>query len=168
MRDRRGLTVLVRNALFARVRLAAADNAAELGRMDIEWGFGERRWKEALDAYYAEHDEILTDADARSSAYLVIDESPEASDHAWRVRQIFSDEAGDHDFGIAAWVDLDATQETGEAVFTHYRVGFAEDLREEEDESAEGAGEAGRTAEADDTAEPQTGTEEARGEGGEE
>lgn len=132
VRDRRALTVLVRNALFARVRLAAADNAAELGRMDIDWGFGERRWREALDAYYDEHEEILTDADARSSAFLVIDESPEATEHAWRVRQIFRDEAGDHDFAIAAWVDLDATQETGEVVFTHYRAGFAEDLREED------------------------------------
>ena len=44
------------------------------------------------------------------------------------MRQIFSDEAGDHDFAIAAEADLDATQEQGEAVFKNYRVGFAEEL----------------------------------------
>ncbi|MDO4290795.1 MAG: DUF3516 domain-containing protein [Eggerthellaceae bacterium] len=130
VRDRRGLTVLVRNALFARVRLAAQERAAELGRMDAEWGFGERRWRDALDAYFDEHEEIRIDADARSTAYFVLDETPERTERTWRVRQIFSDEAGDHDFAIAAEVDLDATQEQGEAVFKNYRVGFAEELGE--------------------------------------
>ncbi|WP_172135097.1 RNA helicase [Adlercreutzia sp. ZJ473] len=130
VRDRRGLTVLVRNALFARVRLAAADKAAELGRLDAEWGFGERRWSDALDAYYETHDEVLTDADARSAAFLAVDESDEKSLCVWHVHQTFSDEAGDRDFGIMADVDLDATQEQGEVVFKSYRAGFIEDLLE--------------------------------------
>ncbi|WP_165053255.1 MULTISPECIES: RNA helicase [unclassified Adlercreutzia] len=130
VRDRRGLAVLVRNALFARVRLAAADKAAELGRLDAEWGFGERRWSDALDAYYEAHDEVLTDADARSAAFLVIDEADEKAAHVWHVHQTFSDEAGDRDFGIMADVDLDATQEQGEVVFKNYRAGFIEDLLE--------------------------------------
>ena len=41
---------------------------------------------------------------------------------------IFRDPEGDRDFGIAADVDLDETQELGEVVFREYRVGFAEDL----------------------------------------
>ena len=68
------------------------------------------------------------DADARSAAYLEIDESPERAERLWRVRQVFADEAGDRDFQIVAAVDLDATQEAGEAVFRDYRVGFIEDL----------------------------------------
>lgn len=44
------------------------------------------------------------------------------------MRQVFADEAGDRDFQIVAAVDLDATQEAGEAVFRDYRVGFIEDL----------------------------------------
>ncbi len=126
--DRRGLRVLVRNALFARVRLASQGRAAELGRLDGEWGFGERRWQDALDAYFEAHESIGIDADARSAAYLEIDEAPERAEHAWRVRQVFADEAGDHDFQITATVDLDATQESGEAVFRDYRAGFIEDL----------------------------------------
>ena len=128
VRDRRGLTVLVRNALFARVRLAAAENVAELGQMDARWGFGEGRWKEALAAYFIEHEEILIDADARSTAYFVVDESPEKERHAWLVRQIFRDPEGDCDFAIAAEIDLDASQEEGEVIFASYRVGFTEDI----------------------------------------
>ncbi len=128
VRDRRGLTVLVRNALFLRVRLAAAENTAELGRIDSPWGFGEARWKQALDRYFEEHEEILVDADARSTAYFVVDESPEKERHAWLVRQIFRDPEGDQDFAIAAEVDLDATQEEGEVIFVNYRAGFTEDI----------------------------------------
>ena len=54
--DRRGLMVLVRNALFSRVRLAALGRADELGRLDQEWGCGEPRWQRALDAYYEAHE----------------------------------------------------------------------------------------------------------------
>ncbi len=128
VRDRRGLTVLVRNALFRRVRLAAADKVEELADMDMEWGFGARKWQEALDAFYEAHEEVLLDADARSSAYLVIDEADERANHVWHVRQIFHDADGDSDFGIAADVDLDATQDAGEVVFVNYRVGFTEDI----------------------------------------
>ena len=130
VRDRRGLTVLVRNALFQRVRLAAQGRTAELGKLDPEWGCGEPRWQRALDAYFEAHEAIAIDADARSTAYLAIDEADEKAERVWHVRQIFSDPEGDHDFAIAADVDLDATQEEGEAVFKNYRVGFAEELGE--------------------------------------
>lgn len=128
VRDRRGLTVLVRNALFRRVRLAAADKVEELADVDMEWGFGMRKWQEALDAFYEAHEEILLDADARSNVYFVIDETDERTGHVWHVRQIFHDVDGDSDFGIAADVDLDATQDAGEVVFANYRVGFTEDI----------------------------------------
>lgn len=126
--DRRGLTVLVRNALFLRVRLAAQGKAGDLGKLDQTWGCGEPRWQRALDAFYEAHEAVLIDADARSMAYLSIDESAEKTDHVWRVHQIFCDSDGDRDFGIAADVDLDATQEESEAVFKNYRVGFFEEL----------------------------------------
>ena len=126
--DRRGVTLLVRNALFQRVRLAARGHVRELGELDEAWGMGEARWQRALDAYHEVHDEILTDADARSRAFLSIDEADERAERVWHVHQIFSDEAGDRDFGIMADVDLDATQEEGAAVFTNYRVGAYEDI----------------------------------------
>jgi hypothetical protein len=36
--------------------------------------------------------------------------------HEWVVRQILDDPAGDHDWGISAIVDLDASAEAGIAV----------------------------------------------------
>ena len=126
--DRRGLTVLVRNALFSRVRMAAHRDIAGLGEADGEWGFGERAWAQALDEYYEAHEEILLDVDARSKAYLILNEADEEEAHVWHVRQIFHDEDGDNDFAIAADVDLDATQAGDGVVFKDYRVGFAEDL----------------------------------------
>ena len=126
--DRRGVTLLVRNALIRRVTLAARERYDQLGELDSDFGMTATRWERVLDAYHEQHEEILTDADARSSAMLSIDEADEQAAHVWHVHQIFSDEDGDHDFGIMADLDLDATQEEGEAVFKNYRVGFIEDL----------------------------------------
>ena len=128
VQDRRGMTLMVRNALFQRVRLAAQDKAAELGALDEEWGYGEFRWNRVLDAFYRAHDELLVDADARSSAFLTIDDGDELTDHVWHVHQVFHDSDGDHDFGIMADVDLDATQDGDGIVFKSYRVGAIEDL----------------------------------------
>lgn len=126
--DRRGLTVLVRNSLFQRVRLAARDRADQLGALDEDWGMGELRWRRVLDAFFEAHDELLTDADARSMAFLSIDDSDEKTDHVWHVHQVFSDSDGDRDFGIMADVDLDATQDGDGIVFTNYRAGVIEDI----------------------------------------
>ena len=126
--DRRGVTLLVRNALIRRVTLAARERYDQLGELDSDFGMTATRWERVLDAYHEQHEEILTDADARSSAMLSIDEADEQATHVWHVHQIFADEDGDHDFGIMADLDLDATQEEGEAVFKNYRAGFIEDL----------------------------------------
>ena len=131
--DRRGMTLLVRNALFRRVSLAARERADELGELDEAWGMGEFRWRRALEAFFETHEELLVDGDARSTAFFTIDESDELKPaaeggHVWHVHQIFHDSDGDHDFGIMADVDLDATQEESEAVFKNYRVGFIEEL----------------------------------------
>ncbi len=125
--DRRGLTLLVRNALFARVRLAAFGDVEALGKLDGEWGWRAPVWQRALDRFYEEHDEIVLDGDARSTAYYTIDESDERSAHVWHVHQVFRDSDDDRDFGIWADVDLDATQDEGAVVFSGYRVGFVDD-----------------------------------------
>ena len=127
VRDRRGLTLLVRNALFARVRLAAFGDVEALGKLDGEWGWRAPVWQRALDRFYEEHDEIVLDGDARSTAYYTIDESDERSAHVWHVHQVFRDSDDDRDFGIWADVDLEATQDEGAVVFSGYRVGFVDD-----------------------------------------
>ena len=127
VRDRRGLTLLVRNALFARVRLVAHEAIDELGKLDAEWGWRAPVWQRALERFYDAHEEILLDADARSTAYFSIDEKDEKSAHVWHVHQVFRDSDDERDFGIWGDVDLDATQDEGAVVFTAYRVGFVDD-----------------------------------------
>ena len=126
--DRRGLTVLVRNAMFQRVELVANDRPERLAELDSDWGYGLRAWQDTLDDLYEAHDEIRTDAQARSTDYFSIDQQGESRNHTWKVRQIFDDVEGDHDWGIAGIIDLDATQESGQVVFGGYRVGPIEEL----------------------------------------
>jgi superfamily II RNA helicase len=110
----RAFRVLVRNALFRRVELAALGHYAELGELDQEAGWDEQRWSDAVEAYFDEHDDLGTGPDARGPKLLIIDEQP----GRWLVRQIFDDPAGDHDWGISAEVDLAASDQAGVAVVT--------------------------------------------------
>ena len=132
VRDRHGVTVLARNALWLRARLFAREELPSLGALDQPWGFGERRWRGVLDAFFEAHDELLLDGDARSTAYFLVDDSAEAAEHTWHVTQILHDADGDNDFRIVADLDLDATQEEGEAIFKNYRAGSIEELLEED------------------------------------
>ncbi len=62
----RAFTVMIRNAMFARVQLAARDDLDGLMRLEREAAdrtdppreveMTRSRWDEALEAYYAEHD----------------------------------------------------------------------------------------------------------------
>ncbi len=118
--NRRAFRVLVRNALFRRVELAALRRWDELGELDVEAGWDADAWAGALEPYFAEHGEIGTGADARGPAMLIIDESDR---DLWRVRQIFDDPAGDHDWGFSAEVDLAGSDAAGEAVIWVTSVG---------------------------------------------
>jgi hypothetical protein len=115
----RAFRVLVRNALFRRVELAALRRYEDLAALDGDSGWDADAWADALEAYYAEHDQIGTGADARGPGLLIIDQGRER----WSMRQIFDDPAGDHDWGISAEVDLAASDEAGSAVLRVTDVG---------------------------------------------
>lgn len=114
----RALRVLIRNALFRRVQLAAREDwtgLAAMGDVDddgVAWTAD--RWHEALDAYFDSHVEILTGPDARGPQLLIITEEP----GRWRLRQLLDDPAGDHDWHIDATVDLARSDELGEPALT--------------------------------------------------
>ncbi len=116
----RAFRVLVRNALFHRVRLAALEHYEELGALDSDCGWDAAAWEDALEGYFDVHDEIGTGSDARGPALLMIDAGQPGQ---WAVRQIFDDPAGHHDWGISAVVDLDASDEAGSAVLRITDVG---------------------------------------------
>lgn len=111
-RNERAFRVLVRNELFRRVELAARHAYEELGSLDAASGWDAVEWEAALEEYFEEHDDLGTGPDARGPALIIIEKEPEI----WRIRQIFDDPAGDHDWGISAEVDLAASDEAGVAI----------------------------------------------------
>ncbi|MFD8074881.1 DEAD/DEAH box helicase [Streptomyces sp. NPDC059718] len=117
----RAFRVLVRNALFRRVELAALERFGELGEMDAGSGWDADAWAEAMDAYWDEYEDLGTGPDARGPKLLQIEERPDEG--LWKVRQTFADPDGDHDWGISAEIDLTASDEEGRAVVKVTAVG---------------------------------------------
>jgi hypothetical protein len=113
---------MIRNALWRRVELAARDDVgglaaletatAELAEPPLEVTMTSSAWDAGLEGYYADHDELRLDADARGPALLAI----EQTGLVWPLRQTLHDPAGDPDWVIEATVDLDASDAVGEAV----------------------------------------------------
>lgn len=108
----RAFRVLVRNALFRRVELASADDVDGLAELEPTGAMTRTRWDEALGAYWDEHDDLPSDADARGPALFVVSEHG----RVWDVRQVIDDPDGNHDWSITARVDLDECDEAGELV----------------------------------------------------
>lgn len=133
-KQERAFTVMVRNAMWRRVDLVARDDLD--GLMALERAAADRMeparevvmtrssWDAAIEDYYAEHDTLPTDADARSPKLLAI--TPEVGEpvgveegetaRLWRLRQTLHDPDGNHDWVIDAIADLDASDEAGELV----------------------------------------------------
>ncbi|MGY1847184.1 DEAD/DEAH box helicase [Blastococcus sp. SYSU DS1021] len=110
--NERAFTAMVRNALFRRVELWARRRWYDLGELDAGSGWDAERWGEVVQAYFAEHGEVNTGADARGPALLIWDKRPDV----WHVRQIVDDPEGNHDWGFDVEVDLAASDEEGAAV----------------------------------------------------
>jgi len=135
----RAFTVMVRNAMFQKVRLASRDDAEGLAQLEAAAAaltdppgkamMGADAWEAALGAYWDEYDSIDTGADARSPELLMIDRNP-SDDGAppariWRVRQIIEDPEAHRDFAIVATVDLGASDTAGEPVIRTTSFGSA-------------------------------------------
>ncbi|MEU4156921.1 DUF3516 domain-containing protein [Actinoplanes sp. NPDC026670] len=118
-RNARAFRVLVRNAMFRRVELAALRRWDLLGEMDAEHGWTSERWQKAIQDYFEEYDTLGTGPAARGPAFLDIEQGATQ----WIVRQVFEDPEGDHDWGIDAVVDLAESDEAGTAAITVTAVG---------------------------------------------
>ena len=118
-RNVRAFRVLVRNALFRRVELAALRRYDELGELDAESGWDADAWADAIEDYFDEYDALGVGPDARGPAMIDISAGPAT----WTVRQTFDDPDGDHDWGISAEVDLASSDESGVAAVRILDVG---------------------------------------------
>ncbi|MGD7707545.1 DEAD/DEAH box helicase [Microlunatus sp. Y2014] len=120
--NERAFTVLVRNAMFRKVELAARDRADELAAQEVRTAelvepplkviMDADRWGDDLDAYYDEHDSIGIDAAARAPGMLQVDKGRER----WELRQVIDDPEGNRDWAIEAWVDLPLSDAAGAAI----------------------------------------------------
>ncbi|MFC0432758.1 RNA helicase [Kutzneria buriramensis] len=117
--NERAFRVLVRNAMFRRVELAALRRYYDLGELDAEYGWDAQSWQEAMEPYFEEYDRLGTGPNARGPQLIQIEKEPER----WLVRQVFDDPEGDHDWGITAEVDLLGSDESGTAAITVTDVG---------------------------------------------
>ncbi len=125
--NERMFLVMVRNAMFLRVRLAARDRFDELGRIEADAAalsdppsrvaMRAPAWEEALGAYWDEYETMGAGPSARSPELLLIDRDPAGLPaRSWLVRQIVEDPEDHRDFAIVAIVDLDASDVAGEPV----------------------------------------------------
>ncbi len=110
----RSFRVLVRNALFRRVELAARRRWDTLDSLDPDVD-----WEAALQPYFELHDEIRTGPDARGPLLFQVSVEP----WRWHVRQVLDDPASDHDWAVRAEVDLPASDRAGEVLLTVTGVG---------------------------------------------
>ncbi|WP_280263966.1 DEAD/DEAH box helicase [Nocardia abscessus] len=111
--NERAFRVMVRNAMFRRIELAALrrwDDLAELGPGPD--------WAAALADYYAEYERIGTGPDARGPQLFQVERRP----GFWQVRQVLDDPAGDHGWSIVGVVDLAESDAAGEVVFDDVTV----------------------------------------------
>jgi hypothetical protein len=120
----RAFRVMIRNAMWRRVELVARDDLDGLAQMEEadaarvdprrEVLMTRGAWDAAIEEYFAEHDVLGTDGDARGPDLFVLDRTG----RRWPVRQTLADPAGHHDWVIEAEVDVDASDALGELVLT--------------------------------------------------
>jgi hypothetical protein len=111
--NERAFFVMVRNAMFQRVQLAARDRFADLGALEPDrTGMSAADWEAALGEYFDQYESLDDSPAARSPDLLMIHRSP----RTWSVRQIINDPDGHHDWAILATVDLEASDAAGEPV----------------------------------------------------
>ncbi|WP_040356641.1 DEAD/DEAH box helicase [Corynebacterium capitovis] len=110
--NRRAFRVMVRNYFFRFVELFALEKEEQLDAMLEYLDKADRpEWPTALDDYFDEYDDVLTDADARGAEYIRVSDE---DSRLWSVVQTIKDPAGDNAFQLHGVVDLDASDEAGE------------------------------------------------------
>jgi superfamily II RNA helicase len=121
--NERAFIIMIRNALFHRVRLFADEQNQALAALDAENGgtMTADDWADALDAYFGEYEDIDDTAEARAADLLIL----RKTGRLWTARQILRDPEDNRDFGFDAEIDLDASDEAGSPVLRITRADFA-------------------------------------------
>ncbi len=125
-RDTKAFTAAIRQRLFTFLRgLVNEDFEAALAGLDSPNDADGQPWTaerltQALDAYYAGHEQIRLDPEARNSRHTYV--VPSEDKQTWRVQQMLVDPAGHNDWVAEFTVDLAASRPAGEPVVSLRRV----------------------------------------------
>ena len=124
-RDTKTFTAAIRTRLFVFLRHLANDDL-DGAAAEMEWWTdlevspspslpsSPARLRSALDAYYADHERICLDPEARNSRHTHV--IPDEDKKTWRIQQVLVDPAGHNDWAVDLLVDLDASRAAGEPV----------------------------------------------------
>ncbi|WP_072687684.1 DEAD/DEAH box helicase [Rhodococcus marinonascens] len=112
----RAFKVMVRNAMFRRVELAARQRWDELAKLGD--GLDGDDWADLMELYFDEYNEIRTGPSARGPLLFQVTAEPTL----WRVRQVLDDPQGDHGWALLGEVNLAESDAAGEVVFDEFEV----------------------------------------------
>ncbi|RVW03953.1 DEAD/DEAH box helicase [Rhodococcus xishaensis] len=112
----RAFKVMVRNAMFRRVELAARQRWEELAELGDALDADD--WADLMELYFDEYDEIGTGPSARGPLLFQVTVEPKL----WRVRQVLDDPEGDHGWALLGEVNLAESDAAGEVVFDEFEV----------------------------------------------
>ena len=114
--NRRAFTVMVRNAVWRAVQAIARRDPERLAELvtGTPEDLGER-----VEAYFAEHERLLVDPEARSPKHLRL----ETEGERWAIDQTLSDPADHHDWHLQLTVDLEASRDAREPVLEWVALG---------------------------------------------
>lgn len=121
----RAFNVMLRNAMFHRVELAAREDYDAFDRLAAKDGWNGDDWADAIDPMFEEYgdDAIGIGPNARSPQLLQITKGVDGNSRVWEVRQVLDDPNKDHDWAITALLDLDQCDAAGEVIFQIQKVG---------------------------------------------
>jgi superfamily II RNA helicase len=124
-RDERGFTVLVRNALFRLVKaLARRDSAAAAAMVTRlpadgdEWTA--QRFEQAMAPFFDENATLRVDPTARAPQNTRIEHTATGT---WEIVQVLCDPAGNDDWALSCWVDLQASAKAGRPILVVRGIG---------------------------------------------
>lgn len=143
-RDTKAFTAAIRNRIFTFLRglvigdyeQAIANLSTAAGRADLPVGpnaqqrvptdaegqpWTPERLRAAMDAYYAEHEQLLLTPEARNVRHTYV--IPSEDKKTWRVQQMLVDPEGDNDWVAEIEVDLAQSRSAGEPVLRLRRIG---------------------------------------------
>jgi superfamily II RNA helicase len=115
-RDERGFTVLVRSAMFQLLRaLARKDWAAAAGLVAAAPEWNAEGFERALAPFFAEHAAIRLDPTTRAPDRMRVRKDARGT---WDIEQTICDDAGDDDWVLSCFVDLESSAREGRPVVT--------------------------------------------------